>query len=662
MGNLDAILASEPPRTLAGALTRWPVRDAYLASPADWRDELFYFLLPDRFSDGREDPSRLLTADLASPAGVAAVAARRGPGWSWNAWQRSGRQRFQGGTLEGARSKLGYLSDLGVSTLWLGPVFRQRAEEDTYHGYGIQDFLDVDPRLGSRADLVQLVDEAHARKLKVVLDVIFNHSGCNWLYDATAGNGFEPPYRSRGGYQPIWPRSGLGSAVGAGGAALGRDDYVWPGELRGQERYLRAGRGDLGAGAVDDDRAEHKRTDFCGFRKFDLFSEQTLSALLLVYHYWIALADLDGFRIDTLKHVTQEQARTFCNGIKEYAEQLGKDHFFLVGEVAGGSSAQDRYLDVTGRNLDACLDIGEQRELLCRVGKGLAPPGDLFAGFAPWDPGMGSHRNWGSRHLTVSNDHDQVSGAKLRLASDASNDHQGAAVTALQLFTLGIPCLYQGVEQGLAGGAEPGERRWLESWGGDDALLREAMFGPERPRASGWAGTQGARDPELPGFGPHGTCGWHVFNPRHPTYLRIAQLAAARRSLKPLRRGRQYQRQTSLLDQPFGLPGSGELMAWSRVFDDQEVLVVVNTHGRERRGARVAVDRTLSSGGMQVVAQTDSAAGGATALGGWIAASAWGDWRYLRLDQELLGPSEVMVLANQSAVESAGIGWKGPGR
>lgn len=659
MGNLDAVVAAKPPQSLTEALASWPSRDGYTESPADWRDEIFYFLLPDRFSDGREQDARLLTADLSSPAGVASIAARRGARWSWSDWLRSGRERFQGGTLEGVRSKLGYLQDLGVTTLWLGPIFRQRVEENSYHGYGIQDFLDVDARFGTRAELVRLVDDAHRRKMRVVLDVIFNHSGCNWLYDASAGDQYQPPYRSSGGYEPIRPRSGLGAPIGDGGAAQGRDDYVWPSELRGRERYLRAGCGDLGKGSIDDDFAEHKRTDFLSLRKFDLFSDPTMSALLLVYQYWIALADVDGYRIDTLKHVTLKQARTFCNGIKEYAEQLGKDAFFLVGEVAGGNDPQDRYVDVLGRGLDACLDIGEQRELLCNVGKGLAPAGGFFGGFNPWDAGMGNHRAWGSRHLTVSNDHDHVFGAKVRLAADASNDHQGAAVAALQLLTLGIPCIYYGMEQGLAGGAEPRERSWLESWGRDDALLREAMFGPERPLASGWDGAQGNRDPGLTGFGPHGTSGWHVFNASHPTYTRMAGLAAARRAFKPLRRGRQYQRETSVLDAQFALPGSGELTAWSRVFDDQEVLVVMNPHGTERRGARVAVDRSLSSGGMQVVAQTDPAATGPTALGAWIPQEARGDWRYVGLDQELLGPSEVMVLANRNAVESAGLKWRG---
>ena len=92
-------------------------------------------------------------------------------------------------------SKLDYLRALGVTTVWLSPVFRQRGHLDTYHGYGIQDFLDVDPRFGTRAELVELIRQAHDRGMRVLLDVIFNHSGANWLYPpGTPGGDLMPEY------------------------------------------------------------------------------------------------------------------------------------------------------------------------------------------------------------------------------------------------------------------------------------------------------------------------------------------------------------------------------------------------------------------------------------------------------------------------------------
>ena len=136
------------------------------------------------------------SATVAKPIGRASIAAtcapRDRPRFALIAWAQSGGERWQGGTLRGIRSKLDYLDNLGVTTLWIGPVFKQRAHLDTYHGYAIQDFLEVDPRFGSRADLIALVDAAHARGMRIVLDVIFNHSGCNWLY---ANGEREPAFR-----------------------------------------------------------------------------------------------------------------------------------------------------------------------------------------------------------------------------------------------------------------------------------------------------------------------------------------------------------------------------------------------------------------------------------------------------------------------------------
>src|SRR3954466_10037802 len=126
-----------------------PRRQQSYASPADWRDEIIYFLLPDRFSDGQEqtrpllDPANRLTA--------------RPPGFQWNNWAESGGARWQGGTIAGVASKLSYLAQLGVTVVWLGPVFKQRAPDDSYHGYAIQDFLEVDRRFGTGAELVDLV-------------------------------------------------------------------------------------------------------------------------------------------------------------------------------------------------------------------------------------------------------------------------------------------------------------------------------------------------------------------------------------------------------------------------------------------------------------------------------------------------------------------------
>jgi glycosidase len=611
----ETVLAMDRPTSL-GAVPRAEA-GAFHPSPVDWRDEVLYFLLPDRFSDGREATRPLLdraNRPAARPAPASASS------WRWDRWVASGGDRFQGGTLRGIASKLDYLAGLGVTALWVGPVFKQRGHLDTYHGYGIQDFLDVDPRFGTRQDLVDLVAAAHAKGLLVILDIIFNHSGSNFDY-LINGNRVRQP-----GYLP-WPRfypdtGWRGKTDELLATVAGPDDGVWPAELQDWNCYTRAGAGDLGAGAIDDDHAEHKRSDFLDLR--DLNSDPpgggapdpaTLRLLVRCYQYWIALTDCDGFRIDTLKHVSFEQGRNFCGAIKEFAARLGKHDFFLVGEVAGGDYNEDRYLDVLGQNLNAALDIGEMRLDLAGVGKGLLHPSAYFDGFDPGRAVMGSHRNLGNRHVSVLDDHDHVFGEKVRFSSESSSDHQVAAAVALQFFTLGIPCVYYGTEQAFAG-PEASERGYLPSWKGSDRYLREAMFGPEHPRKSGRAGLgtgAGGIDTDEPGFGPFGTAGRHCFDPQFPTYRRIAAMAAARRRYRVLRSGRQYLRPTNFLGRGFAVYGPGELLAWSRLLDDEEAVCVVNTHGTNMRGADVLVDASLNPPGSSFAVVFNSAAAGGIA-------------------------------------------------
>jgi glycosidase len=165
----------------------------YFPSPVDWAQQVFYFLLPDRFSDGKDRDRPLF--DLTKPLGAA-----RPAGFRFDRWGESGGARWQGGNLKGITSRLGYLADLGVTALWIAPVVKQRRHGNEYHGYAIQNFLEIDPHFGERKDLVDLVIEAHARGIRVILDVIFNHSGHNWDY---AGDQVDPPYR---GWPDHYPR------------------------------------------------------------------------------------------------------------------------------------------------------------------------------------------------------------------------------------------------------------------------------------------------------------------------------------------------------------------------------------------------------------------------------------------------------------------------
>jgi glycosidase len=146
----------------------------YHPSPAAWEDEVLYLILPDRFSDDNEnhyfDNHGKLVKNGKTPL--------YGPSDEDNAflndeskskWHKAG-SSFVGGTLKGITSKLGYLHRLGITAIWIAPFLKQ--VKDTYHGYGVQDFLDVDRRIGTRDDLVELTRTAHSLGIYVILDAV----------------------------------------------------------------------------------------------------------------------------------------------------------------------------------------------------------------------------------------------------------------------------------------------------------------------------------------------------------------------------------------------------------------------------------------------------------------------------------------------------------
>ena len=152
-------------------------------------------------------------------------------------------------------------------------------------------------------------------------------------------------------------------------------------------------------------------------------------------------------------------------------------------------------------------------------------------------------------------------------------DERLAIIAATYLLTsVGIPCWYYGTEQGFHGGGDGKE--------GTDQFIREAMFG----------GT----------WGGHDSSGAHFFNPRHPIYCAIAQLARVRREQPALRYGRQYIREISEDGEHFGYPdGSDYTLAYSRILDNEEIVIALNA-SKQARGDAITVDRTLSPSGTKL--------------------------------------------------------------
>src|SRR5262249_16048316 len=173
----------------------------------------------------------------------------------YGAWFRAG-GGWQGGTLQGLKSKLGYLRRLGITALWVSPPFRQVAFEPSYHGYGIQNFLDVDPHFGTREEFRDFVRAAHEQGIYVLLDVVAHHTGNVFAYDPDR-YATPQPASGRWDNDPRWdgrPYAFKGfndkecrATLPFEPAEPGRmeaawpDGAVWPREFQRPELFLRKG-------------------------------------------------------------------------------------------------------------------------------------------------------------------------------------------------------------------------------------------------------------------------------------------------------------------------------------------------------------------------------------------------------------------------------------
>src|SRR4051812_4704034 len=154
----------------------------------DWRDEVIYQLLVDRFADGD-----LSNDFMVNPSGLG---------------------RFQGGDWQGVIDHIPYLKSLGVTAIWISPVVRNvdtDANFDSYHGYWAQDLTHTNPHFGSLADLRRMVQALHGNGFKVILDIVTNHMGQLFYYDINNngvpdvnvyGQGCPPPQLDRGCTNP----------------------------------------------------------------------------------------------------------------------------------------------------------------------------------------------------------------------------------------------------------------------------------------------------------------------------------------------------------------------------------------------------------------------------------------------------------------------------
>ncbi|HVV86320.1 MAG TPA: alpha-amylase family glycosyl hydrolase [Kofleriaceae bacterium] len=506
----------------------------------DWRDQVIYQVVIDRFDNG--DPNNDYNVAPTIPG------------------------RYHGGDWQGVIDKLDYLQHLGVTALWISPVVKNTESDAgfaSYHGYWTQDFLRPNPHFGDLYKLRELVDSAHARGMLVILDVVTNHVGQLFYYDIN-GNGQPDDFLSGGGlshtcvqicsqsptacspdeltycdkgkdyleriieWDPEYdPRGVQGwTSLGFSGPATIRFPdwpdqdrtvparppawFGWPNDkpwFDDPSWYHRKGRVYVWWHEADYSREfvreQETEGDFPGgLKDLDTDNPDVADALTRSFQYWIAAADFDGFRIDTVKHIDRPEVEPnkrgfwgkFTDGMRDQARDLGKSNFFIFGEAfdgddaligaytQGGTEGGQRfgrfdsvfYFSQKYRVIDAVFKQGQPtHNIECmydsRMGRN---PGDAWcqANGYPAGPTFGTtpHRasadggvGLAPQQLAVNflDNHDLP-----RFLYDGTLDQLRVAMG--YLFTWdGIPCLYYGTEQAFHGGVDPANRE--DMWRGN---------------------------------------------------------------------------------------------------------------------------------------------------------------------------------------------------
>jgi len=533
----------------------------FTVSPIDWENQIIYFLLIDRFSDGNEEKYRVYDS-IVDYENVL----KNGNQEDWDLAAK----QWNGGTLKGVESKLQYLKELGITTIWLSPILKQPIYSNNYHGYGIQNFLEIDPHIGSKEDLISLVSSAHALDIYVIMDVIINHTGDIFSYEDDLciynGQTFSiKGFRDEKGNATLPFEKNLDYNI---------DSAVWPVELQDSESFYRKGQikdWEKYPEYVEGDFMTLKTLNLGSTEKEHFHAPRSLNVLIKVFKYWIALADLDGFRIDTVKHVKWEATNHFTQSIHEFAKSIGKDNFYLIGEITGGMDFAIKTLKKTG--LDAALGINNIPEAMEKVAKGYESPETYFDIFSNSEI-LGDKENlwYKDKVVTMFDDHDMVSqdgDIKQRFTADQSSKALLLNCLFLNVFTSGIPCIYYGTEQGFDGK------------GPSDKYIRENMFGKK--------------------FGAFRTQNRHFFDKNSPTYIELSRILAIRKSYIALKHGRQFLREISKNDDPFHYPKKiGEerissVVCWSKIFNDEEFVLAINTDTVEKQEVYVKIDPNINS-------------------------------------------------------------------
>lgn len=275
-------------------------KSSHIADDFDWDEAVIYFAVTDRFFDG----------NAGNNSGNA-------PGSYDKTTNNGSNSSYHGGDFAGLTQKLDYLQDLGVNTIWITPIVQNQLEANVvkddpaitqawgYHGYWAKDFTKLDEHLGTEAEFSALLDAAHAKGMKVMVDVVLNHSG-------------------------------YGDAV---------TDYFNNYETEDGEviQMLR--------GADETVSGSDQQSSLSGLPDFRTEDPEVRNLLVEWQSNWISKYNIDYYRVDTVKHVDNTTWSAFKNALTE----INPD-FKMIGEWAGAGYGTDTGLLNSGR-MDSLLDF-----------------------------------------------------------------------------------------------------------------------------------------------------------------------------------------------------------------------------------------------------------------------------------------------------------------
>lgn len=561
-------------------------------SPAFWGDKIIYQIQVDRFNNGNPHNDHLNL----NPAQTEEI--RGGNLYGILDYRH-------GGDLTGILERLDYIKDLGATTLWLTPVLKHSG---TYHGYCTSNFTEIDPGFGTKEDLRELVRQAHLRGISVVMDIVINHM-CDSL---TQYRKSPDHYRCSGDLSSAnW--NGLTSRS-EGQGELAFSDQFFP-LLKTQHFFNRCGansqhdmEGTEPAAVYGDFVAEMLDFDTRNYDFQEIFTE--------LHKYWIAYADIDGFRLDAAKHVSEDFIAYFSTHSRDYAKSLGKNNFLIVGEVAGPSDWVARRLGKMYSNPKNPDDHGSVPQALTQrlltlkeiyLQNPQAPYPGMTAAFEFAHGGTARDVLQGQRSpksledffrssyfsdIASQNDH-RLNWNLLEIhdwprfaSTDKHNSERLILGLAYLSFAEGPPVIYYGMEQGFNGDCHFDKMKvgsavqqiQAKCQGYSHALYRQDMFMGGMTRLGSTVDEINQLAYIGPASLPSKPISWQqdpYLNRTHNVYQSARRFLHIRKSCAPLKYGGTQFRWVSH-------EGQG-ILAFSRADkSDSEALIVLNTSPNER--------------------------------------------------------------------------------